>query len=113
MNDNSELRQIEMTIDQAKEQIELLEALNRLRKNKDFDLVIEKGYLEKEACRLVLAKGEPALQSEEQQKHLDKMMIGVAYFRQYLHKIYQFGNQAQMALKDHENTRDEIMAETH
>lgn len=108
-----DIAEIDITMDQCKENIELMECLDRLRKNKDWTKLIEKGYLEKEAARLVLAKAEPSLQAEEHQNSLDKMINGVGYFRQYLNKIYQIGYQSQRALPEHENTRNELMEEMH
>lgn len=113
MQHDSQLEQVELTIEEAKKSIERMEALKRLRQNRDFVSLLEEGYLQEEAARLVLAKAEPALQSEEQQKMLDNMITAVGYYRQYLNKIFQFGNHAQHAMSQHEQTRDEIMAEAH
>ena len=52
MNDQ---QQIQISIEQANEVIALAEALERLQANKDFQVVIAKGYFEKEAIRLVEA----------------------------------------------------------
>jgi len=111
MSDSEEYKQIELTIDQCKESIELLDALDRLRKNADWKFLIETNYLEKEASRLVLAKADPALQEDAQQEQLDKMIHGVGWFRQYLHKIIQMGLQAKRTLPEHEQTREEILSE--
>lgn len=111
MQNNSELEQIEVTIEEAEANINKLEALQRLRKNSDFKLLVEDGYLKDEASRLVLTLADPAVQGEEQQAVLHKMINGVGYFRQYLHRIYQFGYQAQRSIEDHRNTRNEIMDE--
>jgi hypothetical protein len=108
---SNELRQIELTIEQAQENIDKLEALDRLRKNRDWKFIIEEGYLKEEAQRLVLAKAEPALRSDDHQKELDNMIMALSYFRQYLNKLYQFGEQAKRAIEDHRQTRDEIASE--
>lgn len=107
----TELHQIEVTIEQAKDTLEAMRALERLRKNKDFIKLIEEGYLKDEACRLVLARAEPALQTTENQSQLNKMIDGVGYFRQYLNKIYQMGHHAEASIEDHENTRAELLRE--
>jgi hypothetical protein len=111
MFNNSELEQIELTIEEAQKSIDKMEALERLRKNADFKVLIEGGFLKEEAARLVLMKAEPNLQDEFQQKMLDNMIIAVGYFRQYLNKIYQFGRHAEQAIESHRETRNEIMAE--
>ena len=113
MHKDSQLEEIELSIEEAKKSIERMDALNRLRTNRDFKMLIEDGYLQEEASRVVLAKAEPGLQGAEQQLMLDNMIIAIGYYRQYLNKVYQFGNTAQRAMSEHENTRDEIMAEAH
>lgn len=108
----TDLESVEITIEQAKQQIDNMQALDRLRKNKDFMELVEDGFMKDEAARLVLALAEPALQTEEHQKQLYKMVDAVGYFRQYLNKIYQFGHIAEGALKSHEDTRNELMSES-
>ena len=99
------------TIEQARESINLMKAMDRLRLNSDFKDIIEVGYLEKEPTRIVAALADPVLQSEENQTQLNKMIIGIGYFRQYLNRIYQIGHQAEMAMNSHEQTREEILSE--
>ena len=111
MFNSSELEQINMTINEAEKQINKMEALERLRNNKDFQLIIEKGYFIDEASRLVLVKADANLQEEGHQKSIDKMITAVGYFRQYLSQLYQTGNVAKRSIEDHRNTRTEIMAE--
>ena len=111
MTVQNDIHSIEVTIEQAKGQIDNMQALDRLRKNKDFIKLLEDGYLKEEASRLVLALAEPALQSDENQRQLKKMIDGVGYFRQYLNKIYQFGHQSENAMASHEATRTELMSE--
>ena len=107
----NQLHEIELTIEDAKNSIDELKALDRLRNSKDWKDLIETGYLEKEAARLVLAKADPGLQDENNQQQLDKMINAVGYFRQYLNKIYQFGHHAERAIDEHRKTREEIQQE--
>ncbi len=48
----SQLEQIEVTIEQANKAIELQDAFKRLLDNKDFEAIITKGYFENESVRL-------------------------------------------------------------
>jgi len=109
----SDLEQVELSIEEAQKNIDRMEALERLRKNRDFKLLVEEGYLQDEAARVVLAKAEPGLQGPEQQVMLENMIIAVGYFRQYLNKIYQFGSHSKRAMSEHQDTREELMAEAH
>ncbi len=108
---NQDLHEIELTIEQAQQAIDEMKALNNLRKNKDWMNLIEKGYLEQEAARLVAAKADPNLQDDGNQKQLDRMIHAVGYLRQYLNKIYQFGHTAERTIESHRDTRNEIQEE--
>lgn len=107
-----QLHQLELTVAEAKRSMELALALDRLRANKDFELVIGKGYFEQEAARLVLMKAEPSLQSGDNQKSLDNGIIAVGHLRQYFNKIYQFGQMAERAIEEANITREELLAES-
>ena len=111
MSNNTELEQINLTIEEAEKQIAKMDALDRLRENKDFQLLIENGYFKDEASRLVLLKADPNFQKEEDQIASDKMIIAIGYFRQYLRTIYQLGSIAKRSLDDYRDTRNEIMTE--
>jgi hypothetical protein len=108
---DNQLHEIEMTIEDAQRSIDELKSLDRLRNHNDWKSVIETGYLEKEAARLVLAKADPQLQDDFNQRQLNKMIDAVGYFRQYLNKIYQFGHHAERAIDEHRQTRNEIQQE--
>ena len=113
MRADNELQQINLTIEEAQKHIEKMEALDRLRSNKDFTLIIEQGYFVDQAAELVAAKCAPEMSSDEQQKAVDRLILGVGGFQQYLNKLYHLGNQSKRAMSDYYATRDEIMAETH
>ena len=111
MFNSSELEQINTTISESEAKIEKMEALERLRNNRDFQLVIEKGYFVDEASRLVLVKADANLQEDSHQAAIDKMITAVGYFRQYLSQVYQMGNVAKGSIEDHRSTRNDIMTE--
>lgn len=110
---NTDIENVELSIAEARKHIEQMEALDRLRTNADFKLIFEQGYLKDEATRLVLARAEPIMQTQEHQDQLNKLIDGVGYFRQYLNKIYQFGRQSQQAIKADQETLTELMNEVH
>jgi hypothetical protein len=108
---DQELAQVEVSIEQAKTNIERSAALDRLKENKDFKEIILEGYFEREASRLVLLKADPNVQEEKEQAQIQKMIDSIGYLRQYLNMIYQFGSMAENALEQHEKTREDILAE--
>ena len=111
-NVEEQLEQIEISDKQAKEMVSKMESLLRLVKNRDFKKVIEEGYFEKEASRIVLLKGDPEMQSEADQRTLDNMIIAVGGLRQYLSSTMQIGRMAQRDLAANAEAREEMLAET-
>lgn len=103
------LETLELSIEQAKKHIDLMKALGRLRENKDFQQIIEEGYFEKEASRLVLLRASP--QAEGMREGIDEAIVGVGQLRQYLSRIFQFGRHAEKALIDAETERELILNE--
>lgn len=57
----NDVQEIEVHIEHAKEAIAFGEAIERLISNRDFQLVIDKGYTTDEARRLTLLMGDPAI----------------------------------------------------
>ncbi len=111
LEQNNELEQIEVSIDQAKDAIKKRDRLKRLIKNRDFKELIDDGYFEGEAVRLVHLKSDANVQDEEQQAYIVKGIDAIGFFRSYLRTIFQQGNAAETALAAHEATREEILSE--
>lgn len=108
---NEQIEQIELSIDDAKKAIQLSKSLDRLIKNKDFQRVIDTGYLETEAVRLVHLKADFNMQSVENQDFVIRGIDSIGNLRAYFSKIFQKGRGAESALVDHENTREALLAE--
>lgn len=105
-----QIEQVEISLQHAKKAIEKMEALERLYHNRDFKLVIAEGYFQDEASRLVLLKGDLNI-TEESERHCDKMINGVGCLRAYFQMVNHFGDQAEKAVEDDQNTREELLAE--
>ena len=108
MND---LEQIEITIESAKKKIQTMEALNRLMDNKDFQRIIDEGYLKEEPVRLVYLKAAPEMQEDLMQKQVISAIDGIGQLRAYLSLLMTQGYSALRALEADEKTREEILAE--
>ena len=111
MNQETQLEQIDVSIDQAKAIIELGQSLNRLQDNADFVKVVIEGYLQDEAIRLVELKADSNMQSTERQKQIDDAIMGISQFKQHMRFIKQVAEQAASDLKEYEDTRSEVLAE--
>ena len=95
MSEQSQSEAIEISMEEAKHYVENRDQMNRLIANPDFDKLITQGYLDKEAARLVLAKAEPNMQSDESQQLLDKQINAIGYVRLYIRTIIQYGDMAE------------------
>jgi hypothetical protein len=111
-NPNEEqIHQVEIDITVAQKSVEVMEALERLEKNKDFKLVITEGYFKEEASRAVLLKADFNAQGEMQQKQMDHIIIGIGYLRQYFGKIFHQGEMSAQGIKADAETRAELLQE--
>lgn len=105
-----DIQQVEIDIDHARKAIKKMEALDRLYRNKDFQEVVAEGYFKDEASRLVLLKGDVNI-NDESERHCEKMINGIGCLRAYFQMVNHFGSQAQAAMEDYENTREELLQE--
>lgn len=107
----SDLEKIELTIEQAKEAIADVEAMERLKKNRDFKRIFEKGFFDAYAVNLVYLKADPNMRTPEDQEDIIKDIDSIGRLRMYLSAIYQKGHVARKDLADAEGERAEILAE--
>lgn len=106
-----QLEQVEISIEQAKAAIDLKDALIKLSHNKEFELLIHKGYFEDESIRLVMAKANPVMSSPDKQTDIIKSIDSIGSLRQYFQRLVMQGDQMERALVDNEQTREELLAE--
>ena len=107
----AELQQLESNIKLAQKIVDMGDALDRLRNNRDFKKVIGEGYFEQEAIRLVHLMSDSNMQPPEIQQSIHKQMIAVGMFREFLETLTTRANMARRAVEADEATRDEILAE--
>ena len=109
MSNEQDIEQVELSIEHAKLSVGNMKALNKLTRNKDFEKIILEGYFKEEASRLVLLKGDPAM--EQYLISIDKQINAIGQFRQYLSTIMALGGQAERAIAEDEQTREELLSE--
>ncbi len=102
---------IERDIEAAKAAIELGEALQRFKQNRDFKTIIEQEYINKEAVRLVSAIADPAMQRTESQSLIQKQMIAVSYLNDYFRTLEWGARVAESNLRASEAEKDLIQEE--
>jgi hypothetical protein len=105
------IKQVEMSIEEAKHNVENRDLVLSLSKHPDFRKLIMRGYFEQEAIRLVHLKGAQGMQSPEQQMLVNNAMLAISNLKQYFDNLVQMGNVSEKALAEHEKTREELLAE--
>lgn len=107
---------VELSINEAKEKIERSKALRRLEKNKDFQFLFLDGLMKDDAVRQVMLLAAPGLKAPGEGPAVAKAgiearidMIGELY--NWCRWTHLEGEQARGALEEHEQTRQELLAE--
>ena len=102
---------IDISIEHAKKGVNKMNSVINLSKNRDFIDVIEKGYFEEEASRLVLLKADPSLQKPEDQASIIRAIDAIGNFRQYLGSVIQIGRMMEKSLADDTETKHQMLKE--
>jgi len=110
-NSTEQLEQLEVTLEQAKAAKSLKDSIFKLQENIDFKRVVNEGYFEKEASRLVLLKADDNMQGLDEQAMIIRQIDAIGTFRQHLGTIVALGRMAEKSITDDENTREEILSE--
>jgi CHAT domain-containing protein len=108
---NDAIQEIELNISEAKKVVELGASLERLRNNRDFKKVIQEGYFQQEAIRLVHLKSDYSFQTPERQKSILTQIDAIGNLNQYFETVFHQASLARKAIEADEYTRDEILAE--
>ena len=105
------IEEIEMNIKEAREIVEMGNSLERLRHNADFQKVVLKQFMEREAIRLVHLKNDANMQDAESQASILKQMDGIGSLTHFFNGVFHQSNLARKAIESDEETRDEMLAE--
>lgn len=81
MSHENDIQEIQISIEHAREVVAFGEAIERLIRNKDFQTVIDEGYTTKEARRLTMLLGDPAI---ENKSPIMLSLQAIGEFHQYL-----------------------------
>jgi hypothetical protein len=103
--------EIQVSIDEAKEAVELRDHMQRLMKNADFKAVVLEAYFKDEPARLVELKAAHAMQAEEYQRAIVKDMDAIGGFQQFINRVFHFGREADEMISQGEATLGEMAEE--
>ena len=105
----TDLEQVEIQIDMANKLRALRDNCVKLTASETWKDVIDTGYFKEEAARLVMAKSSNL--SAEQMKLIDNMQYGIGALANFIESVMRRGAEMDQAVGEHEETREEILAE--
>ena len=106
----SQIREVEISIEQAKRIIERGRAARRLADNPDFKALVLEGYLRDEAARLADLLSEPALRDQDR-AGVARDINGPGALRRFFQNILREAQMAEESMASDEMTLDELRAE--
>lgn len=112
----NQVQQVELSIEEAQQQIARSEQLSRLEKNKDFKALVLEGLLREDAVRQVMLRSSPMLHGDgpgavSARMGIEARISMIGELNNYFRYIHIEGEGAKAALLDHENTHEELLAE--
>lgn len=107
----SEIDEIKITIERAKEYVGLRDDLLKLTSNRAFKKLFLEGYLKNEPVRLTCMLGNPALKDSRDDIILD--LQGISAFKAYCDEVLRQGDMAAASIKEYEMALDEAYAEAY
>lgn len=108
---NSEVRELEESIERHKRDISLLNALESLQRNKHFIEVITQGFCTDKAVQLVQLKAQSNMQSPEYQAAVIREIDGIGTLVEYFKSIQANGEIAKRSLNDDQETLAQVLTE--
>ena len=105
---DQQVAQVEQSIQQAKEDISLGDALGRLFANRDFKKVVLDGFFKEEAVRLVHLMADPNMQDPTKQESIITQMRSIGSAREYLRTIEHKASMARKSIAFDEDTLAEL-----
>ena len=105
----TDLEQVEIQIDMANKLRALRDNCVKLTAREPWKDVIDEGYFKEEAARLVMAKSSNL--NAEQLQLIDNMQYGIGALANFLESVMRRGSEMDTAIGEHEQTREEILAE--
>ena len=105
----TDLEQVEIQIDMAQKLRKMRDNCVKLTASEPWKDIIGEGYFKEEAARLVMAKSSHL--TPEQMQLIDNMQYGIGALANYIESVMRRGAEMDQAIGEHEETRDEILAE--
>ncbi len=107
----SDIHEVEVTIEDARKVVKRGEALERLMRNKDFKEIVLDHYFRDEAVRLVHLKSDPNMQEDRMQEAVDTQIRAVGSLRFFFDRLQAEAEQMAYAIEENQNTLEELREE--
>ena len=111
MMGNAGVNEIQITIEQNQEHIDMGAALERLLVNPDFERVVMDGFMRKEAHRLAILTGDPSKESAEDQAKILRDMNSIGALYAHFRALRNQANIAKKTLAEHLELEAELARE--
>lgn len=105
-----DIREVELTIEEAKKIVAFGEAIRRLEKNKDYRAVFTDGYFLNEASRLTLLSGDPAI-TDQVRANVFVSLRSIGELNSYLRQQVQLADQMTVSIREAQELLDHMRAE--
>lgn len=102
-----EIGQLTQSIKEAQCSVDKYKALERLRKNRDFNQIITIGFLQEEAIRLVHLKAHPSMQTVSHQENIIKQIDAIGVLASYFDVLGVQARQAERSIESDEETLEQ------
>jgi hypothetical protein len=111
MDKQEQINSIERDVTNARVAKDLGDALERLKNNRDFRVVVATSYFKDEAVRLVHLKGDPNMQSADKQASIIKQMDAISSLNQFFLAIQMAAGMADKSIEEGQATLDDLRTE--
>lgn len=101
----SNVEEIELSLENAKELVERKRQAEKLASNREFKKLVLDGYFKDEAVRLVGLSAEPTVSAYKEQIFTEIQAISL--FQQYLRNVIRLGTLAEAEMVEHEELLEE------
>lgn len=106
-----EIKQVELSIEEAKKAVNEAELAYKLSTNAAFKKLVLEGYFVEEAARLAHLLTDPEMVNQGAVPQIENAIKGIGGFKRYLSTKMQLGAIAENAIRDNQETLEELREE--
>lgn len=107
----SQVQEVQITLDEAKKKVKLGEALERLERNKDFKLIFEEEFFKQESIRQVSLLSCPNHQEPHKQAAIIADMRASATVQSFFNLLRRNARMSEQAVQDSEDQLAQLRAQ--